>query len=59
MVRFSEEHGLHLIFSNVDEASPAWESGIRPGNVIVTVNGWLITVMDRPQVGIETQGWLF
>lgn len=32
------------------ENGPAWESGVRPGDVIVTINDWLIVLMDRPQV---------
>ena len=36
----------------VSEDSPAYECGVRSGDVIVTVNDWLITVMDRPQVEI-------
>ena len=47
---FSEEGGLQLIFGEVKEDSPAWKSGIRPSDVIVTVNDWLITIMDKPQV---------
>ena len=30
--------------------SPAYRCGVRQGDVIVTVDDWLITVMDRPQV---------
>ena len=48
---FSKSHGLHLILDQVVENGPAWESGVRPGDVIVTVNDWLIVLMDRPQVG--------
>jgi C-terminal processing protease CtpA/Prc len=47
---FSKNHGLHLIMKDVVEGCPAWESGVRPGDVIVTVNDWLIVLMDRPQV---------
>lgn len=47
---FSKDHGLHLILDNVVENGPAWESGVRAGDVIVTVNDWLIVLMDRPQV---------
>ena len=35
---------------DVVESGPAWESGVRKGDVIVTVNDWLIVLMDRPQV---------
>ena len=35
---------------DVVESCPAWESGVRKGDVIVTVNDWLIVLMDRPQV---------
>ena len=48
----SKNHGLHLILNDVIENGPAWESGVRPGDVIVTVNDWLIVLMDRPQVNI-------
>jgi len=47
---FSKDHGLHLIMKEVVEKGPAWESGVRPGDIIVTVNDWLIVLMDRPQV---------
>jgi len=47
---FSKNHGLHLIMDDVVENGPAWESGVRKGDVIVTVNDWLIVLMDRPQV---------
>jgi hypothetical protein len=47
---FSKNHGLHLILNDVVEHGPAWESGVRAGDVIVTVNDWLIVLMDRPQV---------
>ena len=46
----SKNHGLHLIMNDVVENGPAWESGVRAGDVIVTVNDWLIVLMDRPQV---------
>ena len=36
--------------NDVVENGPAWESGVRAGDVIVTVNDWLIVLMDRPQV---------
>lgn len=36
---------------DVVETGPAWESGVRKGDVIVTVNDWLIVLMDRAQVG--------
>merc|ERR1711936_718103 len=47
---FSKNHGLHLILDDVVENGPAWESGVRKGDVIVTVNDWLIVLMDRAQV---------
>ena len=47
---FSKNQGLHLIMDDVVESGPAWESGVRKGDVIVTVNDWLIVLMDRPQV---------
>jgi len=47
---FSKNAGLHLILNDVVAGGPAWESGVRPGDVIVTVNDWLIVLMDRPQV---------
>ena len=40
-----------LILSDVKEDCPAWKSGARPGDAIVTVKDWLVTLMDRPQVG--------
>ena len=47
---FSDENGLYLVLGQVMEDGPAYESGLRSGDVIVTVSDWLITVMDRPQV---------
>ena len=38
---------------DVVESGPAWESGVRKGDVIVTVNDWLIVLMDRAQVNID------
>ena len=38
------------MLGSVYEDGPAYESGLRSGDVIVTVSDWLITVMDRPQV---------
>ena len=46
----SEEGGLQLIIETVGVDSPAYRCGVRQGDVIVTVDDWLITVMDRPQV---------
>ena len=46
----SDENGLYLVLGSVYEDGPAYESGLRAGDVIVTVSDWLITVMDRPQV---------
>ena len=47
---FSEERGLHLIIESVGADSPAFRSGAREGDIIVAVDDWLITPMDRPQV---------
>ena len=47
---FSKNQGLHLILEDVVECGPAWESGVRKGDIIVTVNDWLIVLMDRAQV---------
>ena len=43
---------MYLVLGQVSEDGPAYESGLRSGDVIVTVSDWLITVMDRPQVSI-------
>ena len=48
---FSDEFGLHLVLGRVEEESYAHQCGLREGDIIVYVNGWLITVMDKPQVG--------
>ena len=32
--------------------SPAERCGARQGDVIVTVDDWLITIMDKPQVNL-------
>lgn len=50
---YSDENGLHLVLLGVEESGPAWCSGVRPGDTIVTVNDWLITVMDRPHVALH------
>jgi C-terminal processing protease CtpA/Prc len=47
---FSAESGLRLILSDVVKESPAWRHGLRPGDTIVAVNGWMITLMDKPEV---------
>ena len=39
-----------MIIEKVLENGPAWNCGVRPGDVIVTVDDWLITVMDKPEV---------
>ena len=52
MDNFSDENGLHLVLGQVTEDSPAYECGVRSGDVIVTVNDWLITGMYRPQVSL-------
>ena len=43
---------MNLIIETVTENGPAWKCGVRPGDVIVTVDDWLITVMDKPQANI-------
>ena len=67
----SKETGLALVMEAVREGSPAWNSGVRwclgssdvytrPGDAIVTVDGWLITLMDQPKVGSsQTRHQLF
>ena len=49
----SDENGLYLVLGAVHHDGPAYESGLRSGDVIVTVSDWLITVMDRPQVKLS------
>ena len=39
---------------DVVESGPAWERGVRKGDIIVTVNDWLIVLMDRAQVRTTT-----
>ena len=39
------------MLGKVEEESYAYQCGIREGDIIVYVNGWLITVMDKPQAG--------
>ena len=52
------------MLGSVYEDGPAYESGLRSGDVIVTVSDWLITVMDRPQVKLtqpatqQSQTWI-
>ena len=47
----SDDDGLLLVLGEVDEESPAWQSGLRCGDAIVTVNDWKTNMMDRPEVG--------
>ena len=49
---FSPDFGLRLILTEVVEDSPAWRHGLRPGNTIIAVNGWTITLMDKPEVNL-------
>ena len=44
------KHDIQLIIDEVTQVGPAYRSGLRAGNTIVTVDDWLITLMDRPQV---------
>ena len=46
----SSDSGLHLIIDHVQEGSPAWKSGLRPFDGIISVSTWVITVMDRVDV---------
>ena len=50
MVVSSSECGLLLVLGQVAEDSPAWQSGLRGGDAIVSVNEWKINLMDRPEV---------
>ena len=43
--------GLHLVIDNIRENSPAWNSGLRPMDCIVSVHDWMITLMDKAEVG--------
>jgi len=49
----SSEHGLQLLLGTVEPGSPAWKSGLRSGDTIVTVNDWTITLMDKPEVALH------
>ena len=49
-IHSSDENGLYLVLGAVHEDGPAYECGLRSGDVIVTVSDWLITVMDKPEV---------
>merc|ERR1711971_969985 len=50
---FSDENGLYLVLGAVHDDGPAYECGLRSGDVIVTVSDWLITVMDKPEVALH------
>ena len=54
MIVFSSECGLLLVLGQVAEDSPAWHSGLRGGDAIVSVNDWKINLMDRPEVRYST-----
>ena len=41
------------IFFSVIEESPAWRSGLRPGDSILEINEWRISSMSRPEVALS------
>ena len=43
---------LFLLFDSVSEPSPAWQCGLRQGDLIVQINDWRIASMDKPEVDI-------
>jgi len=45
--------GLQLVLGEVDIGSPAWDSGLRVGDAIVEVNGWLVARMSHPGTAIS------
>jgi len=49
----SEDYGLHLLIDKVKPDSPAWKGGLRNLDCIVSVHGWLITLMDRAEVALS------
>ena len=55
---YSSECGLQLVLGHVEENSPAWKSGLKAGDAIVTVNEWVITMMDKPEVIFHIQYWI-
>ena len=42
-----------LLFDSVSEPSPAWQCGLRQGDLIVQINDWRIASMDKPEVDIR------
>ncbi|XP_065905410.1 microtubule-associated serine/threonine-protein kinase 3-like isoform X2 [Dysidea avara] len=46
----SDKYRLHHFVQHVDEESPAWEAGLRPGFVITHVNGESVTGLLHVQV---------
>ena len=40
-------------FFSVIEESPAWQSGLRPGDSILEINEWRISSMSRPEVALS------
>ena len=46
----SSEEGFVLLISNVENETPASKNGLNSGDVIVSVNGWAITFMDKVEV---------
>ena len=44
------EAGLFLVVEEVEEDSPAWRGGLRRTDCIISIHGWIITRMDKPEV---------
>ena len=52
------ESGLFLVVEEVEHDSPAWKGGLRRTDCIISIHGWVITRMDKPEVGKNLFGIL-
>jgi len=50
---YTRDYGLVLVLTSVSEPSPAWQCGLRQGDLIVQINDWRIASMDKPEVAVH------
>jgi len=49
----SSEYGLLFQLNKVESESSAWQCGLRSGDYIVSINDWMTTKMDKPEVALH------
>ena len=54
---YTQDYGLVLVLTSVQESSPAWSCGLRPGDSILMINEWRIACMDKPEVVSSRPLW--